>query len=122
MSQSPFGLRQPFAAINPCNCSIRIRRAFFTVLSRAQHYEGRWTLERKKVPCAPLSTSVLCRAVMKTDEMKYVVGRNIQRLREKSGKTKSDLSASIGMSRKFWDDVENGNKEASISSLERIAT
>ena len=59
---------------------------------------------------------------MKTDEMKYVVGRNIQRLREKSGKTKSDLSASIGMSRKFWDDVENGNKEASISSLERIAT
>lgn len=61
----------------------------------------------------------------KTDELKFLVGRNIQRLREelfkKHGKTVTEICASIGMSRAFWADIENGRKEASISTLERIA-
>lgn len=54
----------------------------------------------------------------RTDE---VVRRNIRDLRERSGKTKTELCRSIGMSRRFWDDVEDGNKEPSMSSLVRIA-
>jgi transcriptional regulator with XRE-family HTH domain len=55
---------------------------------------------------------------MKTGD---TVRRNIRRLREESGRTKTDLCASINMSRRFWDDVENGVKEPSITTLERIA-
>jgi transcriptional regulator with XRE-family HTH domain len=54
----------------------------------------------------------------RTDE---IVRTNIRELRERSGKTKSELCASIGMSRRFWDDVESGAKEPSVSSLDRIA-
>jgi transcriptional regulator with XRE-family HTH domain len=55
-------------------------------------------------------------------EAQHAVTSNIRRLREESGKTKTELCLSIGMSRAFWDDIENGNKEPSISTLERIAT
>jgi transcriptional regulator with XRE-family HTH domain len=53
-----------------------------------------------------------------TDE---ILRTNIQRFRLRSGRTKSDLCRSIGMSRTFWDDIESGNKEPSVSSLDRIA-
>lgn len=58
----------------------------------------------------------------KTEEIKFVVGRNIRRLRESSEETLTDLCASIGMSRAFWGKIEKGEQEPSISTLERIAS
>jgi transcriptional regulator with XRE-family HTH domain len=58
----------------------------------------------------------------KQADTQQIVAENIRRFREASGKTKTELCASIGMSRAFWDDVENGTKEPSVSTLERIAS
>lgn len=58
---------------------------------------------------------------MKTEELRDTVSANIRRLREKSGKTKAELCRSIDMSRRFWDDLENGTKEPSVTTLQRIA-
>ncbi len=54
-------------------------------------------------------------------DAKFVVGRNIRRLREESGKTQISLCGSIGMSRAFWNEVEKGNQDPSTSTLARIA-
>jgi len=51
-----------------------------------------------------------------------VIRRNIRRLREESGKTKSELCRSALMARSFWDEVEAGVKECKVSTLARIAT
>lgn len=52
---------------------------------------------------------------------KFVIGENIRRAREVCGKSVAELCMAIGMSRAFWYDVEKGNKEASLSTLERMA-
>jgi transcriptional regulator with XRE-family HTH domain len=54
------------------------------------------------------------------------VRHNIQRFRDawlnaKPGRTKMELCASVGISRRFWDDVEDGHKKPSITTLERMA-
>lgn len=50
-----------------------------------------------------------------------VVGRNVRKLREQSGESILLLCRRIGMSRKFWYDIEDGSKNPSITSVERIA-
>jgi transcriptional regulator with XRE-family HTH domain len=60
--------------------------------------------------------------MVKDGEMKRLAAANIRYFRERSGKTMTALCASVGMSRAFWTDLEKGNKEPSISTLERIAT
>lgn len=52
---------------------------------------------------------------------KFVIGENIRRMREHSGKSVAELCAPLGMSRAFWYDVEKGRKEATLTTLERIA-
>lgn len=54
-------------------------------------------------------------------DARSIVSQNIRQFREASGKTKSELCRSIGMSRAYWDDVEAGRKEATVSTLERMA-
>ena len=54
-------------------------------------------------------------------DLKSVFAENVRRFREDSGKTKSELCKDIGMSRAFWDKVESGEKEARVSTVERIA-
>lgn len=54
----------------------------------------------------------------KTDEVWRI---NMRELRLQSGKSMGVLCESIGMSRRFWHDVENGLKEPSVSTLQRIA-
>jgi XRE family transcriptional regulator, regulator of sulfur utilization len=50
------------------------------------------------------------------------VGDNVKRLREAAEKSKSELCRESGISRSYWDEVEDGSKDPTVFTLERMAS
>ena len=58
---------------------------------------------------------------MTNQNMQLLIGGNIRRIREASGKSIALCCQPLGMSRAFWNDVERGVKGARMATLERMA-
>lgn len=53
--------------------------------------------------------------------VRRVIGENVRRLRQSSGKGVPDLAASIGMARGYWYEVETAVANVTIDTLDLIA-
>jgi len=60
---------------------------------------------------------------MKTKESIYkIIGKNVRLFRKKERMTLNDLSKKTGISTSFLSNIENGSKQATLLTLEKIAT
>ena len=54
-------------------------------------------------------------------DVKTVFGETLKKCRAKSGRTQQDVAMSCDMSLRFYQDLEAGNKQASITTVFRLA-
>ncbi|GAB1260752.1 helix-turn-helix domain-containing protein [Aurantivibrio plasticivorans] len=54
-------------------------------------------------------------------DVKTVFGETLKKCRAKSGQTQQDVAMSCEMSLRFYQDLEAGNKQASITTVFRLA-
>ena len=54
-------------------------------------------------------------------DVKTIFGETLKACRAKSGRTQQDVAMSCDMSLRFYQDLEAGNKQASITTLFRLA-
>lgn len=49
------------------------------------------------------------------------LGENLRRIRSKAGISQSDVAKSLGVSRGFVSDIENGKRNPTLATIARIA-
>lgn len=56
---------------------------------------------------------------MKSESAK--LGRNLKRIREEKGMTQGDIVRTLGVSRSFVSNIENGNTNPTLSTITNLA-